>query len=302
MPHPRYGSPTGSPIALLQLLQLLQLADSAVPIGGGAHSFGLETLVEDGALPPDGLYDFLRDFVEEAGVVEAAFGREGHRLGSVWGGGSAARWLSLNRRLAAWKPARESRAASATLGRRFLELALALEAAGECPAGVEGWEGEPCPEGTGEPTVQDPGAANGSRPEGTRASPSQADLNSPAGCLRSDAILRGALEAARRASAVVHHAAAFGLVGGALGLEEEAMVAAYLQQMVAALISAAQRLMPLGQTQASRLLWDLKPALLEAAAASRDLDAFAGDLASFTSMIEMASMRHPALATRLFIS
>ena len=41
-------------------------------------------------------------------------------------------------------------------------------------------------------------------------------------------------------------------------------VFAYLNQSVAGLVSACQRLMPLGQTAASQLLWALKPAILEA--------------------------------------
>jgi urease accessory protein len=85
-----------------------------------------------------------------------------------------------------------------------------------------------------------------------------------------------------------------------LCVEEEFTAAVYLQQMMNGLVSACQRLMPLGQQRAARLLWDLKPAILEAARASGLTDPDATP--SFTPLVEMASMRHVALATRLFIS
>src|ERR1700674_2552922 len=64
----------------LALLRLMQLADSALPIGTTAHSFGLETLVAEGDLDVEQLAPFLRDYLEEAGGVESAFCRLGHRL------------------------------------------------------------------------------------------------------------------------------------------------------------------------------------------------------------------------------
>ena len=61
------------------LLGLLQLADSALPVGAGAHSFGLETMVEDETLGTNNLETFLRDYLGEGGVLEATFVRRAWR-------------------------------------------------------------------------------------------------------------------------------------------------------------------------------------------------------------------------------
>jgi len=73
---------------------------------------------------------------------------------------------------------------------------------------------------------------------------------------------------------------------------------AYLNQSITALVSAGQRLMPLGQTVASQMLWALKPIMIEVINQYRE-DAHA---AAFTALVDMGSLRHPALKTRLFIS
>jgi urease accessory protein UreF len=66
------------------------------------------------------------------------------------------------------------------------------------------------------------------------------------------------------------------------------------------IISAAQRLLPLGQIEANRLAWDLKPAILATVKQTRI--GSTSTVCSFAHLPEMASMRHCCLPTRLFIS
>jgi urease accessory protein UreF len=74
----------------------------------------------------------------------------------------------------------------------------------------------------------------------------------------------------------------------------DAVVPAYLNQSIAGLVSACQRLMPLGQAAASKILWNLKPAIAHAALSQEAL--------CFSPYLELASKRHGSLETRLFIS
>ena len=223
-------------------LRLLQIADSALPIGGIAHSYGLETLAADGVLTVDALEDFLRDYFSETGLVEAVYCRMGHTLCAQLDFPRDA-WIALNRDFSAWKTARESRNASAALGRQFLQLAVNVSSSRVCER---------------------------------------------------------AIEMSRAASAETHLACAFGLTGGALDLGQTATVLAYLHYSLAGLVSACQRLLPLGQRRASRILWNLKPALVETAEAASAIER--DQATCFVPLVDIASMRHPWQVTRLFVS
>lgn len=240
----------------LQMLRLFHLADSAFPIGATAHSFGLETLAAEGDLTPQSLQGFLHDLLWESGQAEAIFGRLAYRCGeAIEQDETMVQWLTLNTYVAALKPARESREASATLGRRFLQTVNQLE---------------------------------------------------------ENAYLRQAQVAARQASVEIHYCTAFGLVGGALALGEENTVLAYLQQSLMGLVSACLRLLAIGQGRASEILWALKAQVVEVATASAALTpnlapqnaqgVTVEQVTLFTPLLDVASMRHPTLSTRLFIS
>ncbi len=207
------------------LLRLLQLADSAIPVGGLAHSFGLETLVEQAHVTAGNLEQFLGGWIEETGVLEAYYCAEAARR--------PGEFAALNQSLAARKPAREAREGSAAMGRRLMDLA------------ARAW--------------------GITRPE----------------------------------TSVLQYACCFGYVAGALGIEAGQATAAFLHQAVTGQISAAQRLLPLGHTDAQAIRFRLTSFIDTATAQALSVEQ---PPPSFAPLTEIAQMNHPAQVTRLFVS
>ena len=119
--------------------------------------------------------------------------------------------------------------------------------------------------------------------------------------LTQDAQLRTCLGAWEANDAGAHHACTYGLIGARLGLDVASVVAAFLRQMFAGLVAACQKLTPLGQHQAAAIQWALY-AQIDAVAASAAHTGPPGVPSCFTPLVEVASMRHPALGVRLFVS
>ena len=91
-----------------------------------------------------------------------------------------------------------------------------------------------------------------------------------------------------------------GATAGVHGIDQDNVAAACLQAFVSNLISAAVRLVPLGQSVGLRVLAALEPVILATAAATATdtLD----DIGGCAFRADLAAMRHETQYTRLFRS
>lgn len=93
---------------------------------------------------------------------------------------------------------------------------------------------------------------------------------------------------------------AVGHAAAQVGLDPEATAALYLQSFCANLTGAAQRLLPIGQTEAQGILARLTADCLIVARDTRN--ARIGDTWSNAFLSDIAAMRHETLETRIFQS
>lgn len=91
-----------------------------------------------------------------------------------------------------------------------------------------------------------------------------------------------------------------GVAGAGHGLARSILAHAYLHAFAANLVSAAVRLVPLGQSDGQRLIAQLEPVV--AASASRACDTPIDELGSCAYLIDIASAQHETQYTRLFRS
>ncbi|MDR3530515.1 MAG: urease accessory protein UreF [Rhodopila sp.] len=96
------------------------------------------------------------------------------------------------------------------------------------------------------------------------------------------------------------YSVAVGAAAGGRGIPEEDTALAYLQAFATNLISAAVRLVPLGQTAGLRVLAALEPVIL--ATADETKNATLDDVGGCAFRSDLAAMRHETQYTRLFRS
>lgn len=93
---------------------------------------------------------------------------------------------------------------------------------------------------------------------------------------------------------------AVGALAGWHGIDADAVTAAYVQAFAANLISAAVRLVPLGQTAGLQVLAALEPVILCTVACTAN--ATPDDIGGCVFRADLAAMRHETQYTRLFRS
>lgn len=98
----------------------------------------------------------------------------------------------------------------------------------------------------------------------------------------------------------VPYAIAVGAMAGANGIPEDTAAAALLHAFAANLISAAVRIIPLGQSTGLAVLAALEPSILSVAQETKA--ATLDDLGAATWRADLAAMRHETQYTRLFRS
>jgi len=248
------------------LLRLLAWLSPAFPTGGFAYSHGIEWAVEAGDITNETtLREWLADVLAHgAGRGDAILLHHAHR--AAFDADALAEIAELAQAAA---PCRERRKETLDQGTAFLLAAIPwIENPLSAPGGGEGrvrW---------GEPLALSEAAHAPTSPQPSPPPPGR----------------RGGTP----------YPVAVGALAGQHGIDAHATACGYLQAFAANLISAAVRLVPLGQSAGLRVLAALEQTVRDTAtqAARASLDDIGG--CAFRS--DLAAMRHETQYTRLFRS
>ena len=245
-------------------LRLLTWFSPAFPVGAFGYSHGLETAIREGRVV-DG--EALAAWI--TGLIEHGSGWSDAVLFKLaWGAADPVELADLAEFAEALAPSRERWRETMALGAAF---STAVTPWGRRAPSTP--SGSPSPNGGGEGSC---------------------GLDSP------PPLGEGDREAVEGAGLSAPYPIAAGAACAAANIPLAAALTAWLHGFAANLVSVAVRAVPIGQSEAVRVLAALEPALL--ASAERTAAAGSDELGACAFLSDIAAMRHETLQPRLFIS
>ena len=98
----------------------------------------------------------------------------------------------------------------------------------------------------------------------------------------------------------ITNAVAFGIVCGRSGIDIAKAMEAYVFSVVSGIVQSAVKLIPLGNTEAQKLLLEMQPYMTECVRKSMDLALV--DVTNFSPGFDLAGILHETLPVRLYMS
>ncbi|MBM7634720.1 urease accessory protein UreF [Geomicrobium sediminis] len=225
-----------------QMLQLLHILDSAFPIGGYTHSFGMETFIQDEAITNEHeLVEYLSSYLTNSVATgDALFVQEAYQRASQ---SELEQLIELDHRCHAFKITEEARKGSAMMGRQFIKTVTPL---------------------------------------------------------LEDAQFVTFRERLKQKQIDGHYPVVFGMYTSLLGVSVDVAVSTFLYSSMNSLITNAVRAIPLGQQAGVRTVHAMFPLISELTKTIQGQTI--EDIANNALLIDISSMNHQFLRSRLFIS
>lgn len=224
------------------LLHLIQINDTAFPTGSFAHSFGMETYIQENVIRnEDDLWKFCNMYIRQnLASTDAIIVKEAHRLAKE---SDIEGLIQLEKICHGIKLSPETRKGSAMMGRQFLQTIYPLN---------------------------------------------------------DEELLTVWYEKFKSKEIKGHYAVVYGIYTAMLGADANMSVETFMYSSVSSLIQNAVRAVPLGQKGGVKTTFSLLPAIQETARSVMDLGM--EDLDNNSIALEIASMKHEFLYSRLFMS